>query len=162
MIEEALPTDKEWIEAIYKQNRSELGSFNLFYSWDNYVEGKGNFKFLVIRPFAFVRYGWMKKYDAYVIQEIGVGRSERGKGFGAQLLQAVPTPLLLKCNCDNEVGNAFYKKMGMTLSGNTETKKGVKQNIWTLNKIESPCVESLDTLESQIKNSLTDWFGNQL
>lgn len=161
MIEAALPTDKEWIEAIYKQSKSELGSFNLFYSWDNYIAGKGNFKFLVIRPLAFVRYGWMQKYDAYVIQEIGVDKAARGQGNGGLLLKAVPTPLLLKCNQDNETGNAFYKKMGMTLSGETSTKKGVKQNIWTLNKPETKCAELPDTLENQINQSLTDWFGNQ-
>jgi GNAT superfamily N-acetyltransferase len=160
MIEPATIEDKDWIEKIYKQNRKELGSFNLFYSWDNYIDGKGNFKFLVIRPYAFVRYGWMNKYDAYVIQEIGVDVTARGQGHGGMLLRSVPTPLLLKCNCDNETGNKFYERMGMKLSGSTETKKGIKQNIWTLNKNESPCAESSDTLENQINNSLTDWFGN--
>lgn len=161
MIEKALPSDKEWIEKIYKQSRSELGSFNLFYSWDNYLEGKGNFEFLVIRPFAFVRWGWMNKYNANVIQEIGTLKEHRGKGYSAQLLKAVPTPLFLKCNCDNEAGNAFYSKMGMEkLPGFTSTKKGVQQNIWTLN--HKICAASSDTLESQINNSLKDWFGNQL
>ena len=37
---------------------------------------------------------------------------------------------MLKCNLDNEVGNKFYEKMGMTLAGKTQTKAGVKQNIW--------------------------------
>lgn len=159
MIELAMFYDREWIEQIYKESKSELGSFNLFYSWDNFLEGKNNFKFHVIRPYAFVRWGWMPKYEANVIQEIGTLKEHRGKGYSAELLRFVPTPLLLKCNCDNEAGNAFYKKMGMELTGNTETKKGVKQNIWTLNK--TICAASSDTLENQINKSLTDWFGNQ-
>jgi GNAT superfamily N-acetyltransferase len=159
IIEIAMFFDRDWIEKIYKESKRELGSFNLFYSWDNFLEGKNNFKFHVIRPFAFVRWGWMPKYESNVIQEIGVDVKARGQGFAGRLLNAVPTPLLLKCNQDNNAGNAFYKKMGMTLSASTETKKGVKQNIWTLNK--TVCAESSDTLENQINQSLTDWFGNQ-
>ena len=37
---------------------------------------------------------------------------------------------MLKCNADNDIGNAFYLAMGMTKVGKTQTKQGVKQNIW--------------------------------
>jgi hypothetical protein len=66
IIEIAMFFDRDWIEKIYKESKRELGSFNLFYSWDNYLKVKAILSFLVIRPFAFVRYGWMNKYECYM------------------------------------------------------------------------------------------------
>lgn len=99
-------------------------------SWKNYLQGKGYF--MVIDGIGFVRYAWMKKYSAFVVHEIGVAEEFKGKGYGGALLNAVPIPILLKCNEDNETGNAFYNSMGMKCAGRTFTKKGVPQLIWTL------------------------------
>lgn len=122
--------DEHFIKQIYKECNKELGSFNLFYVWDEYItQGKGNFD--VIRPFAFVRWGYSKKYGAYVLNDIGVLKSARGSGYGEALLKFVPTPMVLKCNCDNQAGNEFYLRMGMIFGGTTKTKSGKPQNIWT-------------------------------
>lgn len=121
--------DEFWIKKIYSQSKSELGSFNLFYSWENYLNGKG--KFIVIKGMAFVRYDWSKKYRANVVYEIGTMKEERGNGYGAYIIRFVPPPVLLKCNADNNSGNKFYLSIGMKLSGTTETKNGKPQNIYT-------------------------------
>lgn len=99
-------------------------------SWDNYLKGKPGHHFKIIRNIGFVRYHWMNKYQANVIQEIAVAQEHKGKGYGKELLNFVPTPMLLKCNADNDTGNAFYKACGMHKAGECSTKKGVKQNIW--------------------------------
>jgi hypothetical protein len=105
-------------------------------SWQNYMTAtKGEFKVGIQvasgSPVGFIRYAWMNKYSAYVVHEIGVFDDFQGLGYGAKLLTQVPIPVLLKCNTDNERGNAFYKDMGMTCAGKTHTKKGVEQIIWT-------------------------------
>ena len=132
-------SDKEWIKAIYKQEAEHLGPFNLFWSWDKYLTGESPYKYICIRGKGFVRYGYSKKYDMYVIQEIGVDAEYKRQGLAKKLLQGTIKVarrnskfLMLKCNIDNEVGNKFYEACGMRIYGTTKTKKGVKQNIWLI------------------------------
>jgi GNAT superfamily N-acetyltransferase len=133
--------DAEWIKKLYAKNKKHLGSFDLFMSWQKYIkERKGFFKTISLvvgkksTDVGFIRYSYMKKYMSYVVHEIAVDEKFLGQGFGTLLLKHVHIPVLLKCNKDNEVGNAFYKKIGMDCAGLTHTKKGVEQIIWTRTK----------------------------
>src|SRR5689334_4975405 len=117
----ALPSDEDWIKKIYAKNKINLGSFDLWSSWKDYIE-KRKGQFTVINEIGFIRYAYMKKYFAYVVHEIGVTEECLGHGYGKLLLQSVPVPILLKCNKDNERGNAFYKAMKMDCAGLTATR----------------------------------------
>lgn len=121
---------KDFIKEIYKQEKKHLGSFNLYQSWDKYLLGQSPYKFFVIEEVGFMRYGFSKKYKSYLLQEIGIKEEHKKKGYAKILLNAIPKPLMLKCNFDNDAGNFFYEKCGMTKVGKTQTKNGVKQNIW--------------------------------
>lgn len=134
-----LPANKKHAEAIkqiYKECKSELGSFNLYQCWDMYLAGQGNEKFDVIVSWSaitvgFVRWCYSKKYGSYLVKDIGVLNKFRGEGLGLKLMQHVPVPVMLKCNANNETGNQFYESIGMKKSGTTQTKKGNPQIIWT-------------------------------
>lgn len=121
---------KEFIKEIYKQEKQHLGSFNLYQSWDKYLWGETPYKFYVIENIGFMRFGYSKKYKSNLLQEIGIKEEYKKKGYAKILLNAIPKPLTLKCNCDNDAGNSFYEKCGMTKVGKALTKAGVKQNIW--------------------------------
>lgn len=129
-VRKATEADRPFIEKLYRQHKQELGSFNLFWAWDDYLAGKRKSTFVLIEGEGFMRYGYSKRYTAYVLHEIGVDNDSQRKGVGKVLFDHLPRPLLLKCNCDNERGNAFYEKMGMTKVGLSKTKKGVEQNLW--------------------------------
>lgn len=122
--------DVELIKKLHKQHSKHIGGFNLFWVWDKYIEGKSKHKYVVIEDCGFMRYGYSKKYSAYVLYEIAVDSETQHKGVGRTLYNHLPKPLMLKCNQNNDVGNAFYESMGMTKVGVTATKQGVKQNIW--------------------------------
>jgi hypothetical protein len=124
-------SDKDFIKKLYKQSSKEIGSFNLFWTWDKYLSGEAKHKFYVIDNMGFMRIGYSKKYNCYVLYEIAVDVECKQKGVGRKLYDKIPKPLMLKCNKDNYIGNNFYKKMGMTNSGTTKTSKGIEQNIWT-------------------------------
>lgn len=131
-LRKATAQDEQWIAKVYKESKKELGSFNLWQCWEKYLNGKSHETFTVLSNCAgFVRWGYSKKYQSYIIQDIGVLSEHRGKGYAKLLLDSVPKPLMLKCNMDNANGNAFYQKIGMNQAGETATKKGVKQIIWT-------------------------------
>lgn len=130
LIRPALASDAEFIKQVYKESRNELGSFDLFMCWQKYLSGKSKEKFDVIPDVGFVRWVQSKKYGCYLLQDVGVLSKHKGKGFGKLLLQHVPTPVMLKCNKTNLVGNEFYKRMGMRKAGVAFTRKGVEQNIW--------------------------------
>jgi hypothetical protein len=120
--------DALFIKGFYKQHSKEIGDFNLFYVWDDYLTGKAKHKYVVIDDCGFMRYGYSKKYSAFVLYEIAV--EEKKKGVGRAFFEHLPKPLMLKCNQSNEVGNKFYEAMGMTKVGVDENKKGLKKNIW--------------------------------
>lgn len=129
---------QEQIKYIYKECKSELGSFNLYQCWEKYLSGESNEKFdvaIVQGPHSymvigFVRWNWSKKYSNYLLKDIGVLSTFRGNKAGVALLKHVPTPVMLKCNVSNKNGNAFYESMKMVKAGVTHTKAGVPQNIW--------------------------------
>tara|TARA_R110000765_G_C18872068_1_gene601155 strand:+ start:401 stop:808 length:408 start_codon:yes stop_codon:yes gene_type:complete len=123
--------DEDLLKKIYKQDSEHIGSFNLYQTWDKYLTTNTNYKFLTCEDKAFVRYGYSKKYTSWVIYEIGVLEEHKKMGLARYIVENLPKPMTLKCNCDNTAGNAFYEKIGMTLSGKTHTRKGVAQNIWT-------------------------------
>lgn len=134
----ATAQDAGMLKVLYKEAKKELGSFNLYQCWDFYLSGKNKDKFWVVGDIqsicGFVRWNWSKKFQANMVKDIAVLASMRGLGIGRELLQSVPLPIVLKCNADNFDGNFFYAKMGMVNSGTTQTRKGVSQNIWTINK----------------------------
>ena len=129
-VRKAVHSDSEFIKKLHRQHSKHIGSFNLFWSWDKYLTGENKSTYLVVEGGGFVRFSWMKKYDAYVIHEIAVDEETTRRGVGRALFEATPRPLMLKCNMDNDTGNAFYEKMGMTKVGKAATKKGVPQNVW--------------------------------
>lgn len=123
--------DKDFIKKLHKQSSKHIGNFNLFWTWDKYISGEAKHKFYVIDDMGFMRIGYSKKYNSYVLYEIAVDIDCKQKGVGKKLYDKIPKPLMLKCNKDNDAGNKFYSKMGMTKAGTTKTSKGVEQNIWT-------------------------------
>tara|TARA_R100000781_G_C4077460_1_gene126581 strand:+ start:765 stop:1169 length:405 start_codon:yes stop_codon:yes gene_type:complete len=129
-IRTANKNDAELIKKLHKQHKKHIGNFNLFWIWDKFLEGGTTYTYVVIDNIAFMRYGYSKKYKANVLYEIGVDTESTQKGAGRMLYDHLPTPLMLKCNVDNDIGNKFYKAMGMTKAGITQTKAGEKQNIW--------------------------------
>ncbi len=130
----ATAKDAVMLKAVYKEAKKELGSFNLYQCWDFYLSGKNKDKFWIIDGIdGFVRWNWSKKFQANMVKDIAVLNTQRGYGYGAVLLKSVPLPVVLKCNVDNVLGNGFYDAMGMNLAGQTFTRKGVAQNIWTTN-----------------------------
>ena len=66
------------------------------------------------------------------MHDIGIIAQQKRKGYGKIFLDKLPRPLILKCNADNDKGNAFYKNYGMNKMGNTQTKKGEPQIVWSI------------------------------
>ena len=129
-IRKATAQDETFIKKLHQQHKKHIGNFNLFWTWDKFIEGKTNYTFVMIDDCGFMRYGYSKKYKAYLLYEIAVDKDSSQKGVGSLLFNHIPRPLMLKCNADNTIGNKFYIKMGMTKAGITHTKKGEKQNIY--------------------------------
>jgi hypothetical protein len=67
MVRIANKFDDQLIKEIHKQNKSELGSFNLFYVWDKYIQKKANYNYLICNDCSFVRYGFQKKYKCMAL-----------------------------------------------------------------------------------------------
>ena len=131
MLRLATKEDEPLIKQIHKECKDEIGSFNLYQIWDNYLSRKAKYKYLVYDDCAFVRFGKSRKYKMHTIYDIGVLKSHRGQGIGKKIIDKLPRPLILKCNCDNDAGNAFYKKIGMRLLGKVKSKNGKKfMNLW--------------------------------
>lgn len=138
-VEKLIKSDSSWVKSIYKSEAKHLGTFNLFWTWDKYISGEAAYSFVGFREMAFVRFGYSRKYKSYVIYEIGVHNDYKRQGLAKKLVISVSqiakrkgTYLMLKCNQDNVVGNKFYASIGMTLKHTTATKKGEKQNVWTI------------------------------
>lgn len=129
----ATENDRDFIELIYKQNPKEIGSFNLFWSWDDYLAGKSPYKYYVLEDVGMMRFGYSKQLKCYTIKEIGILESEKGKGKAAMFFENIPKPLYLTCNENNIAANKFYKKVGMRFAGKKKTKnKGTIMNIWVM------------------------------
>jgi len=129
-IRKAIRSDKDYIKKLHKQHAKHIGSFNLYQVWDKYLTEKTNYVYVIIDNMGFMRYGYSKKYNSYVLHEIAVDNECKQIGVGRMLYDYLPKPIMIKCNKDNEIGNKFYLKMNMTKAGVTKTKKGVEQNIW--------------------------------
>ena len=140
----AKPGDKEVVKQIYKQEKEHIGSFNLYQVWDNFIGRKGSNRFIVVEGnngvVAMCNYSYSSRKDCYVINDIGVLSGYKGSGIGRLILVSIKNKaqreglhLILKCNCDNTEGNAFYEKCGMKIYGINYTRsKGVKQNVWII------------------------------
>jgi GNAT superfamily N-acetyltransferase len=138
-IRSASKDDAEWIKKIYKQESKNLGSFNLFQVWDKYLTGEAPNKFIAIGNYAFCNYNYSVRNKCFVIHDIGILNEYKGAGIGkfivlkiAEMAKRRNSYLMLKCNCDNVGGNAFYEKIGMKNTEKCLTKKGVAQNVWKI------------------------------
>jgi len=131
---DATHNDRDSIKQLYKDNSKNIGSFNLFWSWDKYIAKTAPHKFVVVEYdkeiLGFVRWGVSKKEKCFVLHEIAVKNDIKQRGVGRMLFDQIPKPIMLKCRCDNKAGNSFYKAMGMTIAGKTRTKKGVDHYKW--------------------------------
>lgn len=65
-----------------------------------------------------------------VIYEICVPQEFNGMGIGRMLINALSTPIQLKCPVDN-VSNGFYEHIGFCLIGKEQGKKR-ELNVWRL------------------------------
>lgn len=124
MIENYTNDDLGWVEVIFKQNSSLLGNF----FWMKQALERGH-KMLVIREKAFCRYHWDKKKTANVIDEIAVHRDHQRHGLASEIIKAIETPIWLKTDVDNVKSNAFYKREGFKLLGQSSGKTKLF-NIW--------------------------------
>jgi len=125
--------DEQLIKSIHKEAKDEIGSFNLFQSWDNYLAKESPYLFYVIDEAAFMRYGFSKQKKCFTIKEIGVLSEHQGKGYAELLFNHCKRPLYLTCNVDNKKGNRFYEKMGMKLKGQKLTKNRKQMmNEWVI------------------------------
>lgn len=132
-IRKATKDDESFIKQIYKESKNEIGSFNLFKSWDNYLNRETTYNFYILEGKGFLRYGYSPRKKCYVIKEIGILKEFQGKGIGKILFDFCKRPLYLTCNIDNLIGNKFYKKMGMKFKGVIPTKNGKnKMNVWVI------------------------------
>lgn len=130
-------SDKEYIKLIHKESKKEIGGFNLFYSWDKYCSKESPYLFYVVEDngekVGFMRFGFSKQLQYYVVKEIGIELKHRGKGYGQKFINKMPKPIYLTCNDDNLVGNQFYKSVGFTHAGKKKLKNGSISNVWILN-----------------------------
>jgi ribosomal protein S18 acetylase RimI-like enzyme len=123
--------DEDLIKKIHKESGKHIGSFNLFYVWDNYLAQKNTYKYYVIENIGFIRCGYSKMKKCYTIKEIGVLNEFKGKGYAEALFNKCRTPMYLTCNVDNVMGNRFYDKMGMRKKSVILSKNGKHQmNLW--------------------------------
>jgi GNAT superfamily N-acetyltransferase len=133
-------SDRGWIYQLYSKNKGEIGAFNAFFAWSNYIKGERleYSKFICYEQKGFVRCGYSKTLGAFLIHEIVVGEEFRREGIAAvlftfvkQTAEAQGKKLTLKCHMTNAGANKFYSRMGMKISGESATGKGVKQFVWT-------------------------------
>jgi hypothetical protein len=129
----ALKTDELFIRQVYKDCKNEIGSFNLYNCWDDYLIQKTPYKFYVLENIGMIRFGFSKKINAFVVKDFGIVSEKQRCGYGQLFFQNLPRPVYLTCNTDNEKGNSFYKKMGMKFIGTKLSKnKKKKMNIWVM------------------------------
>ena len=132
-IRQATKNDEDLIKQIHKESKKEIGSFDLFFVWSNYLKGKTTYKYYIIDDVGFVRFGYSKKYSSNVIYDIAILIKNRNQGYGKKIISRLPKPFILKCNTDNESGNAFYKSAGMKHCGIVKSKNAKKEmNLWAI------------------------------
>jgi hypothetical protein len=125
--------DEDFIKLIYKDCKKEIGSFNLYNCWYDYLKNKTPYKFYILEGIGMMRYGFSKKLNCYTIKEIGILKIHQGKGYGNIFFKYISNPLYVTCNFDNINGNKFYEKIGMKKIGQ-KPSKNKKQilNIWIM------------------------------
>jgi ribosomal protein S18 acetylase RimI-like enzyme len=132
----ATKEDEEFIKKMHKESKEEIGNFNLFFSWDNYLSKKSPYNFYIVKDgdknIGFMRFGMSKQLKCYVVKEIAISNQFRGQGYGKKFIEKMPKPIYLTCNTDNLSGNAFYEKVGFMNKGKKKTKSGKWTNIWIL------------------------------
>lgn len=133
-IRRATAKDEDLIKQIHKESKNEIGSFNLFYSWEDYLnKPKNPYVFYVIDGIGFMRYGYSKMMKCFTIKEIGVLNQYKGQGIAKEFFRFVKSPTYLTCNIENDAGNKFYKKMGMKFKGEKLSRNGKqKMNVWVI------------------------------
>ena len=126
--------DEAFIKRLYKEAKNEIGSFNLYYSWDDFLSGKSPYKFYIVEDeeqlIGFMRFGFSKMIKSYVVKEIAISKEHRGKGWGKKFIERMPKPIYLTCNDDNVNGNKFYETIGMINIGKKKNKNGKLTRIW--------------------------------
>lgn len=133
ILRQAKKEDEELVKKIHKESKKEIGNFDTFFIWSNYLKGKTTYKYYIIDEIGFVRFGYSKKYSANVIYDIAILLDQRNKGYGKKILSKLPKPIMLKCNSDNDNGNAFYRSIGMRNCGIVKSKNKKKEmNVWAI------------------------------
>lgn len=128
-IRDVKPTDEEWVKHIFDSYKNFLGGFGpvWFRYWQN---DNPREKWVVIPDRAFAHY-LIKKNGEVTLYEIAVHPAYKRMGLGDVLIKAMPTPIELKTDHDNEVSNAFYKRLGFRLMGKKPSKSGKRYfHIW--------------------------------
>jgi hypothetical protein len=129
----AIKTDELFVKQVYKECKNEIGSFNLYNCWDDYLMQKTPYKFYISEEIGMIRFGFSKKINAFVVKDFGILNSKQRMGYGEMFFKNLPKPIYLTCNTDNEKGNSFYKKVGMKCIGTKLSKnKKKKMNIWVM------------------------------
>jgi GNAT superfamily N-acetyltransferase len=133
ILRQATNKDEDLIKQIHKESVKEIGNFNTFFIWTNYLKGKTTYKYYIIDDVAFLRFGFSKKYSANIVYDIAILKEHRGKGYGKKIISKLPRPIMLKCNSDNEAGNCFYESIGMKKYNVVRSKNNKKDmNVWVL------------------------------
>lgn len=129
----AIASDELFIKQIYRECKNEIGSFNLYNCWQDYLLKKSTYKYYIVEDIGMIRFGFSSRLNSYVVKDFGIIISMQRRGYGEMFFNNLPKPIYLTCNCDNEKGNSFYKKIGMRLIGSKLSKnKKKRMNIWTM------------------------------
>lgn len=131
-VELAKPTDFEWIKPLFKANESILGAADVVLWRYNEAKKKDPNKkdlFIVVRPFGFAHF-LVKRDGTRTLYEVAVDSSQKRRGIGKALLDAIGYPMSLKTDADNPESNNFYRKLGFICVGSKFTNSGKKVNVY--------------------------------
>lgn len=126
----AMRKDADLIKEIHRQCEKHIGVFDLFKVWQRYLTENTKWKYVICDNKGFARYAWSKKFQSWTIYEIAVLEEFKNQGVAKFIIENLPKPMTLKCNVDNDTGNVFYKKIGMTKLGTTYTRWGKEEYVW--------------------------------
>lgn len=122
LIVPATQADATWLRAVYNAERAVLWDFDP--TWFRYWKANNpRARWVVVREFAFAHY-LIKRDGSRTLYEIAVTVPARRKGIGRALLEHVGHPVNLKTDADNAVANAFYRSLGLLLTGQTNSRDG--------------------------------------